>query len=133
MDSSEERKGQSVLCQKTVSSYRKMQDIPHTPPQHPTSLLIPHSCIQTLTNRVMTLLLHSTVSSKTQPYLTSWVAFFFFSLQTRCLTPQTLLTTFPWTHFSCEHIKTVLERSVFGLELSLRSVSMLCYPNCIKC
>uniref|UniRef100_A0A3P9DM25 [histone H3]-trimethyl-L-lysine(4) demethylase n=1 Tax=Maylandia zebra TaxID=106582 RepID=A0A3P9DM25_9CICH len=45
----------------------------------------------------------------------------------------------PWTNSSCEHNKTVLDRcetcrnrSVFGLELSLRSFSMLCYPNCVK-
>lgn len=87
MDQLDELKGRSVLCQKTVSSYRKMQDIPPPPPISyvPSHPLFMHSD----TNRAMTPL-HSTVPPETQPYLPHDVYFFRLVVLLKLYCPPTL-------------------------------------------
>lgn len=111
------------------------------PPLCSAFLLTPHLCIQTL--RVVTLLhssiIHNTAVSHLSGFFIIIIFFFFVVVVVQTLSYPNFILHLPWTNSSCEHNKTVLDRcetcrnrSVFGLELSLRSFSMLCYPNCVK-
>lgn len=112
------------------------------PPLCSAFLLTPHLCIQTL--RVVTLLHSSIIHNTAVSHLSGFFIIIIFFLFCCCCCSDSqsypnFILHLPWTNSSCEHNKTVLDRcetcrnrSVFGLELSLRSFSMLCYPNCVK-
>lgn len=124
-------KRQSFLCQKTVSSSRKMQDIPlprPLPPPHP-------SFTHSDTNRAMTLAtLHRLIHNSAVSHTSSVFFFFPDSPSYPNLIPPTLPgSIFPVNIRLCwTDARHTVNRIVFGLELSLRSVGMLCYSSCIN-